>query len=410
MARRKLTDEDVTRIKAAIETYGGLRAAERAMKAEFGYSFGSVQRVGQGMKADSPREAALAAQVRQHKGTSKKLHETLGNWQMLVEQFVDRAPDLPVPKSLAIKANPSKCPQEMVVMLSDSHAVEKWGLGQTDGYSEYSFDIFANQLWYYAQEIIRIAHEDRAKYGLKVLHVDMLGDIYHGVLRLDDEVTNEFATVPGVVMTSWVLYQWLLALKPHFERIEVTCMAGNHGRLHQKTQSKRYVEENRDTLIYLIVKQMVMANGAAGRINVTVPNSRKHTLTRLGHKIKLAHGDHIKGGGGIAGIPVYGLSRDLLRQFKQLVRAGRHDGIDLFEIGHFHSSNILDGMFMNGAFCPTGPWAMDELGAYSDPAQWVYYTSEQHVYGWNIPLSLKHGADQPNGFAYSLAELMEGVA
>ena len=324
-----------------------------------------------------------------------------GDYSVLSEKLGDFAKKMPVPKRLKLKGRPADKDQEMVALFSDSHSCETWTRDQTDGLSEYNFEAFCRYIWGYADMIVGFAKDFRGRYGVRKLHVDFLGDIYHGSLRLDDEATNEYGTVKGVAMTSSVIFQWLLLLLEHFETIDARCMAGNHGRLHQKPQSKRYVGENLDTLIYSNIKLMTKAAGLADRVKIDIPDSRTHTFSRLGHRIKIGHGDHIRGGNSIANIPIYGISRDILRKYRQeFAREGRREGLALVEYGHFHNCNFIeDILFMNGSIVPADPYATDDLGAVSQQKQWVYFTSKKHAFGWTMPVSLKGSADTPHGFA-----------
>lgn len=349
-----------------------------------------------------------AATIQRQRAEIKRLTRQLGYWDAFFDVLGRQQHVLPLPKrTCTMRGNPSGPPQEMVANLSDCHANESWTKDQTDGTSEYNFERFCQYLWYYGQEIIRIAHEDRGKCGLKTLHVNMLGDIYHGTLRVEDEVTNDFPTVPGISNTAWVLWQWLRLLSEHFEKIHCVCMAGNHGRLHKKPQAKRYVDENNDALIYWTLRNYSRAAKAENRISFTIPRSRVYTLERLGHRIKVGHGDHVRGGNSIANLPIYGLSRELLRQYRKDIIAHRTEGLALVEYGHWHFPNYLEAaLLINGAMCPTGPWAFDNLGASADPAQWVYYTSERFAIGWRNDLAMKHAPPQ-HGFAYDKSLMAE---
>ncbi len=343
-------------------------------------------------------EADLKTTRRERDNALKKV----GNWDAMVRAFVEQAPALPTSKPVKIAGRPTGDARELVCLLSDTHANERWTLKQTDGLTYYDFDRFCQLLWYYAEEIIKWALAERSRHGMKVLHVDVLGDILHGTLRMEDEVTNEFASSPAIVNTAAVTWQWLSMLSQHFERVIVTAVPGNHGRNHKKPQSKRYVEENKDTLIYLLWRQFAIESGAK-HIRIRLPKSRIHTFDRLGHRVRVAHGDHIKGGNGIAGIPIFGLSRDMLRSFRKALKAesvdGKKLGIDIMEMGHFHTSTMLEDMLlMNGAGCPTGPWALEELGVMGDPKQWVYETGRKYVRGKMCDLSLKNATT--HSFAY----------
>jgi hypothetical protein len=354
------------------------------------------------LEQQSPAELESQAEtMRRLRSERDRLVHQLQYWELLSASTDSYVRNVVRPiKPPTLRGKPSGDVQEMVVNLSDCHATEAWTKDQTDGTSCWNFEEFCRSLWYYGQEIIRLAEEDRGKCGLRVLHVNMLGDIFHGALRIEDEVTNDFPTVPGLVNTTWVLWQWLVLLAGHFERVSCVCVPGNHGRLHKKPQSKRYVDENHDTLIYRMLQKFAAVAESEDRITFDVPRSRVYTHERLGHRIKAGHGDHIRGGNSIANIPIYGLSRELLRQYRKDIIAHRTEGLALIEYGHWHNSNYLESaLLINGSLCPAGPWAFDNLGAAAEPCQWVYYTSRRFAIGWRNDLAMKH-APKKHSFSY----------
>jgi len=356
-------------------------------------------------KAKDPTIAALSAQVQKQARLIETQNKRLGNWNLLSKEFAEAAGNVIVPRQPKLNFNPTKAPQEMVAILSDMHAGSQWRSSLTDGYSEYSFDIFCQRMAHYAKEIVNIALSDRVKYGLKVLHIDSLGDMIQGTLRIEDEVTNEFQIMPSVANTTSVLFQWIVRLSEYFERIVYTGKSGNHGRTTRRTEASRSLEVNYDTLINLQLRALVQAAGLQDRIRVNIPDGQISTIDRMGHRIRLMHGDTLSGGGGIAGIPLFSLARDALRAYRTTVRSGA-SGLDLIEIGHFHTPCLLYGMLlMNGCLCGVNPWAINNLGASDPPSQTVYYTGERHTVGWKLDLGFG-GLDSDHGFVYDEVDAM----
>lgn len=330
----------------------------------------------------------------------KTLQERIGAWDELGSALADIAAKLPKPRRCRFRSQRRESESDAVLLLSDAHANEQWTASQTDGYTSYDFDHFCCHLWSLGQSVIDFAHEDRRKHGLRTLHIHMLGDMLHGTIRPEDEVTNHFPMSPALANTAWVLWQWVRMLSEHFEQIEIVAMAGNHGRLKPKKRAKLDVVENLDTVVNLWLQSLIRSHGIADRVHMAIPASRKHICTRLGHRTLLAHGDHIRGGNSIAGIPIFGLSREILREFKKEAVAARKERIKLMEFGHFHQSNMLgDILFLNGELAHTDPYAIDEHGALDRPKQWFYYTSPRHVYGWQMPISIQ-AHDMEHGLTY----------
>ena len=356
-------------------------------------------------KDRDPALAALQGHNARQGRQIESMKDRLGNWNLLAEEFAAAAGSVQVPKQPKLCKNPRKAPQEMVAMLSDMHAGSRWRPSLTDGYSEYSFDTFCCRMAHFAKEIVNIAESDRGKYGLNVLHVDSLGDMIQGVLRVEDEVTNEFQVMPAVANVTSVLFQWLCRLSEHFETIVYTGKSGNHGRTTKRTEASRSLEVNYDTLINLQLRALARAAGLQDRIRVNVPDGQITTIDRMGHRIRLMHGDTLSGGGGIAGIPLFSLARDALRAYRTTVRAGAK-GLDLIEIGHFHTPCMLYGMLlMNGCMCGVNPWAINNLGASDKPSQTVYFTGEKHTIGWMLNLEF-NDVDSAHGFEYDEIDAM----
>lgn len=354
------------------------------------------------------RDPALVALQGQNMRMGRQMETMkgrLGNWNLLAEEFATAAGNVVVPKQPTLEKNPRKAPQDMVALFSDTHAGSRWRLSLTDGYSAYSFNTFCCRMAHYAKEIVNIALTDRPKYGLNTLHIDSLGDTIQGVLRVEDEVTNEFQIVPAVANTTSVLFQWIVRLSEYFSNIVYTGKSGNHGRMTQKTEASRSLEVNFDTLINLQLRALVSAAGLQDRISVNVPDGQITTISRLGHRIRLMHGCTLSGGGGIAGLPLFSIARDMLRAYRKEVRAGSA-GLDVIEFAHFHTPcNLHNTVLMNGCICGVNPWAFNKLGATDPPSQKVYFTGERHPVGWALDLGFDD-IDDDHGFAYDEIDAM----
>lgn len=362
-------------------------------------------------KVKKERKPELAALQSQNAKLSRQYEEAktrLGDWNAFAEEtckvYRDR---FTMPATPKLCKRPKKKPQEMVAMLSDMHAGSRWRESLTDGYSEYSFETFCKRMAHFSKEIINIAHSDRSKYGLNVLHVDSLGDSVQGVLRIEDEVTNEFQIMPAVANVTAVMFQWLCRLSEHFGVIKYTGKSGNHGRTTRKTEASRSLEVNFDTLINLQIRALIRAAGLQDRIRVSIPDGQITTIERMGHRIRLMHGDTLSGGGGIAGMPLFSIARDLLRAYRKEVRTGSK-GLDVVEFGHFHTPcNLYGTVLMNGCLCGVNPWSFNTLGATDPPAQKVYFTGERHAVGWSLDLGFdEDDVDSDHGFEYEEVEEM----
>ncbi len=185
----------------------------------------------------------------------------------------------------------------------------------------------------------------------------------------------------------------------HKRPIPIECISipGNHGRIGEFPDDKRYVEDSYDTLVAWMLETYF--NRPGSNVTVTIPPSGDALVRIYGRYVLFSHGDRIgtKGGDGGAGV-----AAPCARGMRKVVSDYAQQGIPIYKvfIGHLHTALELEDGFVSSSL--VGP---NERGRFrfrfkSMPAtQWLL--TVHPVYGiaqrWQI-----HVGDASEGSIYEI--------
>lgn len=132
-----------------------------------------------------------------------------------------------------------------ILMLSDWHygalVDTQFNFYNTDVAQQRAFNIF-NKCVYYS-----------LKHKVSKLHIEINGDMIHGLINVSNRVQSEEDVVEQIVHVSKLLSHHINKLKPYYKEITVVTTMGNHGRLlPEKKQS--ITKENFEKLIAEFLK------------------------------------------------------------------------------------------------------------------------------------------------------------
>ena len=290
----------------------------------------------------------------------------------LVDAMTDtiRAAKPVAPYKLKVdKLGQSRGEHRVVALLSDLHVGEVVSAAETNGLAEYDVDIFKARQQRWTDKVLELVSLRRERLHLPNLSVFMLGDIVSGDIHDELVESNAVNIVDQVVIAAREISKSLLALASHFEHIEVSGVAGNHGRMSRKPYYKGKQRRSWDTLIYQMVA-LILSEQA----NVTfhIPASFWTIRNVLGTKFLLLHGDGINSW---SGIPWYGLERMYLR-LQDLI--GRDNVFDRAVLGHFHDPLMTERFIVNGSYKGGDEYAIGRLFVSGRPSQTMLYVHTEH--------------------------------
>jgi hypothetical protein len=330
------------------------------------------------------REVAreLAAKV-----TEQARHEEIVR---VIEAGAARMPAFDVPARLDPSMMAST-PETMVLLLSDIHIgklVQPEVCGPEFGYN---VGIFGERLARLKDRLLRL----KELHTVDRLAVYFLGDGVDGVdMRRGHAHRVDIQTATQqTIMLSGALSRLFAELATVFPSVHVQWHFGNHGRIGDF--GVNLPSDNHDWMAGMFV-QTIMET--APSVTIAVPTQR-YSLTQLGPlTVYAAHGDGIKGGGGFAGLPAYGIARSIAKEI------GLHKQvIDLAVIGHFHTANDLTfgatRVLMNGDFSGGDDFSVNQLGLASEPEQWVLGVHERRGITWQYRVQLAEHPRRPTAIA-----------
>ena len=169
---------------------------------------------------------------------------------------------------------------EAVLVLSDWH----YGLVTNNVFNEYSTEICKERVMC----VVRNAIERMQLHRCHILHIVVLGDLFHGSIHTGARVASEELVCDQIMQVSEILAQSVIELSACVDSTFVYMTYGNHGRTIQNKADSIH-RDNIERLIPWWLEQRLSRYD-----NVTVmPDSGSEFLfvNAAGHDIVAAHGD-----------------------------------------------------------------------------------------------------------------------
>lgn len=243
----------------------------------------------------------------------------------------------------------------------------------------YNSKIFEDELSVLLKSVIQIHKLLSNAYRLNKLTIFVMGDIVTND-RIFEEQVFEIEKVVGLQVWDAINYltyaiQTLLSV---YEKIDVVCVVGNHGR----SLPNSYEEPVQNNYEYFIYKSLGKQFIDSKRVKIIVPESRRYLHNILNWKHLIEHGDSMRGT----------TSTGIEKQIKDLsINVG---GFDVLHYGHYHKlkeDEISDKVIVkqNGGWIYKDNYAWKKFKYYSIPKQWFFGCNEERVETWAYKLDLR---------------------
>lgn len=259
-----------------------------------------------------------------------------------------------------------------VALFSDVHLGQTIDSEAVLGMNEYDTIIAERRVRKYFNNLVSCLNTD---------HVDnlvfgCLGDIIDGYLRDSALANNELSPLESVMMGQSLIYEGLkfICENTNIKKILFIGIVGNHGRTTQKTWSVGAYKVNLEWLLYKNIENFCKIQGLPIEFNIPCADMSVVNMDD-GNTFVFFHGEHIKGGNGIAG-PVNSLYRHYMKLKRSL-------DITKFFCGHFHQHICLNSFTANGCICGMSNFSIINGFPYEEPNQ------SYELYDSNIGLLLE---------------------
>jgi transposase-like protein len=305
------------------------------------------------------REEILEAENRELRLALAKDRKTSVRSERVVGAIERALKDVPPPN----RARAAKAPQVdsdahhcQFLMLSDFHGGEVVDPDVVNGLNSYDWQIMEER----CEELVAslLSHK-RNSPKLTKLVIGVIGDMCSGSNHLELAVTNEYPLAVQGVRIGALLGRLIEKLVPHYAKIEVYWVEGNHPRLSQKPAAKN-PDDNMDTVAghfaaeFLKPYKSVRFTIGRGSVRFKI----------AGRNVYMWHGDGIRSS--MPGVPWGGVLRRVNTMQSQFT-----DRVDHWVLGHYHQANVVQGgrILMNGSLKGVDEYCLKSFGGGDPPTQ-----------------------------------------
>lgn len=324
--------------------------------------------------AEAAAEAAPTAdpaEIQHLKSEIRRLHKRLNRQQgatdamvSSVEAVLSDLPPVPIPP----KPKPSrkKRKEYALLHLSDFQA----GAMSHDFNTEVLRERIVDRMLPKVRKIIE-ARRSAAK--LDKIHIALGGDQVDGSnLRAnqawevcEDVMTQAMVTAPELQV------QVIQDVMSYFPEVEVSSVAGNHGRSGPLKRDPNPSSVNWDNVCSLATRDRLRQHIDGKRLKFHVEvDDFMHVFQIGGARVMSVHGHQFRGGGGFAGIPLYAIARLVA---KWAISLPPEQQFDVVIMGHFHQSVQWTfgpkQIYINGSPQTGSAFVKEVIGSENRPAQ-----------------------------------------
>lgn len=176
---------------------------------------------------------------------------------------------------------------EWLVIFSDFHLFEKVSSNELNNINKFNINIAQHRLNIITNKIVKKLLDKKVDKVNIILDWDMLSWNIHKELRENNELDVVYWLNYGAKMIS----ESILKIRSVCNKINVTCIYWNHGRMSEEYTFKKWYE-NFDTLLYINIWKILKSSGI-NNIDISIPTSFFSVINILDRKILVTHGDKL---------------------------------------------------------------------------------------------------------------------
>ena len=261
------------------------------------------------------------------------------------------------------------------------------------GLNSYNFDIFNKRLSGWASQVLTLVSLRREAVPIDELVIPMLGDMISGDIHEELSNTNLDNCMQQMIRGANLLGQALMFLAPHFKKIRVPCVVGNHGRMTRKPPMKdKYMDWD-----YMLYQWIAAFCQNQKNIEFDIRKSYVSTFKVFDKNVLIMHGDSASGAGSLTTITrVLTNLRSVLQYRKGLEPEAGEVHTDLLDpnilpasfdsvmMGHFHRPDEIDIGTGHALICGCmkggDEFALQRLAVITKPQQLITYWHPKYGY------------------------------
>tara|TARA_R110002020_G_scaffold367333_3_gene579249 strand:- start:180 stop:1514 length:1335 start_codon:yes stop_codon:yes gene_type:complete len=368
----------------------------------------------------------LDKKVATHKAEAaffKKLYEASikdeAKKDIIIDAIKNNAPAFPASKTFKWdrtearhQGKRSATPQVVVAPLSDLHVGDNVNFEQMAGLNSYDIDIFNKRLYGWATQLLSLVEYRRNIAPVNELVIPMLGDMVSGDIHEELARTNIDNCMQQMIRGANLIAQAIMFLAPHFEKISIPCVVGNHGRMTRKPPMKdKYMDWD-----YMLYQWVAAYLRNQEHITFSIPKAFLNSFAVGDRNILIMHGDSISGAGsnmaiqrGVTGLRAFLQFRTTLEDAVLESDTELTSQFDSVMMGHFHRIDEIDigtgAIHICGTMKGGDEFAAQRLHAITKPKQLVTYWHPKYGNVGKEVIYLNRYDNSANTFTDTIPEL-----
>lgn len=317
---------------------------------------------------------ALESNLSKERAKIKALQTKLGTQQLMSESIMDAIKEYPAPVPqkimIAKQAGDRKTLSEAVFQFGDKHIGDYVTEDRTDNWGKFNFDIGRHRANLYVDKCVRWVTDCRkAGWNIQDATIIDVGDHITGNIHEELKMEAEFPLPVQQIRAGQINSEIVLRLAPHFKKITVHILAGNHDRLTLKKQFKGRME---NSAAYVVAEYMRAKCQNIKNLELNTVMASPKLIHINQHGFLISHGDNTKAW---MGMPWYGIDRaegrEAKRRMQMMIEEQKNVGYEYIVGGHWHTPSHHNNWLFSGSLRGTDEYD-HEAGRYAAPT-WLSY-------------------------------------
>lgn len=247
-----------------------------------------------------------------------------------------------------------------IIVATDWHAEQRVDAASVNGLNEFNLQVATRRIRRLWEKAVYLTESAKSISKIKTCVLAVLGDMITGDIHDELLETNFLSPTKAIAFVQEHLADGIRYLLKHgkFERIDVPCCVGNHGRTTRKPRVATRIDNNYEWLAY---HNLASEFRKDKRVQFHIAEGYHQYLDVCGHACRFHHGDGMKYFGGVGGITIP-VNKAIAQWSKS-----RHADYDFF--GHWHQFLWHKSWVCCPSLIGYDPWSLWIKAEYEPPSQ-----------------------------------------
>lgn len=309
------------------------------------------------------REKRLKRTVSEYDTERRKMVAAIEERDEQLEAVLSIAAHKPKVQKLQIDSGAAEA--TAFAIASDWHVEETVDGKTVSGLNAFDLSIAEKRINLFFQRVARMTEIQR--HGAKIDNLVLVlgGDLMTGYIHEELQESNALSPTQTVLWLIDRIASGIKFLAPHFGKITIPCVYGNHGRTTKKPRHATGAANSYEWMLYHF-----LAKHLSGVAEFCIADGYHLYLDVAGQTVRVHHGDGLKYQGGIGGltIPV----EKAISSWNKGITA------DLDVFGHWHQSQQAPKWICNGSLIGHNAYSIAIKAPFEEPSQTYFLLDSRH--------------------------------